>query len=81
MVGYSTVLFRVRPLAVVPMRRLVMRRFTLSIAIPVVRLNTRASVIRAGTEGAQAPDVSLAPVNRDWAVARAWLHCELASRS
>jgi RNA polymerase sigma factor (TIGR02999 family) len=32
-------------------------------------------------EVAQALDVSLATVKRDWAVARAWLHRELASRS
>ena len=32
------------------------------------------------TEVAQALDISLATVKRDWAVARAWLHRELASR-
>jgi RNA polymerase sigma factor (TIGR02999 family) len=32
-------------------------------------------------EVAQALDVSLATVKRDWAVARAWLHRELASRA
>ena len=32
------------------------------------------------TEVAQALDISLATVKRDWAVARAWLHRELATR-
>ena len=32
-------------------------------------------------EVAQALGVSLATVKRDWALARAWLHRELASRS
>jgi RNA polymerase sigma factor (sigma-70 family) len=31
-------------------------------------------------EVAKALDISLATVKRDWAVARAWLHRELASR-
>jgi hypothetical protein len=37
--------------------------------------------VRQLQEEAQALNVSLATVKRDWAVARAWLHRELASRS